>query len=186
MSLPAGISGTLRRMHGGKLGATVATGDTPNSTREAKKIRQSEPGHAEFRNRQMAYAIFRVTLGLNIFLHGFVRILTGPSAFEAHTEQLFTNTFLPAGQVHLFLSILPYIEAAVGSLILVGLFTFWALAAGALLMLVLIFGTAARQDWTTVGIQTAYGLFYYFLISRNQDNWLAIDCLFANRRVISE
>jgi thiosulfate dehydrogenase [quinone] large subunit len=134
----------------------------------------------------MAYAIFRVTLGLNIFLHGFVRILSGPSAFEAQTEKLFSNTFLPAGQVHFFLSILPYIEAAVGSLIFVGLFTLWALVAGALLMLVLIFGTAARQDWTTVGIQTAYGLFYYFLISRNQDNWLAIDCLFANRRVIPE
>jgi thiosulfate dehydrogenase [quinone] large subunit len=141
-------------------------------------------GNTESRNRRTAYAIFRVTLGLNIFLHGFVRILTGSSAFEAHTEQLFTNTFLPAGQVHFFLSILPYIEAAVGSLIFVGLFTFWALVAGALLMLVLIFGTAARQDWTTVGIQTAYGLFYYFLISRNQDNWVAIDCLFANRRVM--
>ena len=87
----------------------------------------------------MAYAIFRVTLGLNIFLHGFVRILTGPSAFEAQTEKLFTSTFLPAGQVHFFLSVLPYIEAAVGSLIVVGLFTFWALVAGALLMLVLIF-----------------------------------------------
>ncbi len=164
----------------------MATADTPNSTREVKKIRQLGPGNVEFRNRRMAYAIFRVTLGLNIFLHGFVRILTGPSAFEAQTEKLFSNTFLPAGQVHFFLSILPYIEAAVGSLVVVGLFTFWALVAGALLMLVLIFGTAARQDWTTVGIQTAYGLFYYFLISRNQDNWLAIDCLFANRRVIPE
>lgn len=164
----------------------MATADTPNSTREVEKISQLGPGNTEFRNRRTAYAIFRVTLGLNIFLHGFVRILTGPSAFEAQTERLFTNTFLRAGQVHFFLSILPYIEAAVGSLIVVGLFTFWALVAGALLMLVLIFGTAARQDWTTVGIQTAYGLFYYFLISRNQDNWLAIDCLFANRRAVRE
>ena len=163
----------------------MATGDTPNSTRE-EKTRQLGPGNAEIRNRRMAYAIFRATLGLNIFLHGFVRILTGPSVFEAQTEKLFSSTFLPAGQVHFFLSILPYIEACVGFLILVGLFTFWALVAGALLMLVLIFGTAARQDWTTVGIQTAYGLFYYFLISRNQDNWLAIDCLFANHRVSIE
>jgi thiosulfate dehydrogenase [quinone] large subunit len=158
----------------------VAIADMPNSTREAEKTRRPAPGNTESRNRRTAYAIFRVTLGLNIFLHGFVRILTGPSAFEAQTEKLFTNTFLPAGQVHFFLSILPYMEASAGFLIAIGLFTFWALVAGALLMLVLIFGTAARQDWTTVGIQTGYGLFYYFLISRNQDNWLAIDFLFAS------
>jgi hypothetical protein len=102
-------------------------------------------------------------------------------AFEIQTEKLFTATFLPAGQVHFFLSVLPYIEAAAGALMLLGLFTFWALVAGALLMLVLIFGTGARQDWATVGLQTTYGLFYYFLISRNGDNWLALDCLFLKR-----
>ena len=144
---------------------TVATIDLANSAPEA-------------RNRRTAYAIFRVTLGLNIFMHGFVRILTGRTAFEIQTEKLFTATFLPAGQVHFFLSVLPYIEAAAGALMLLGLFTFWALVAGALLMLVLIFGTGARQDWATVGLQTTYGLFYYFLISRNGDNWLALDCLF--------
>jgi thiosulfate dehydrogenase [quinone] large subunit len=138
--------------------------------------------NVDSRNRRAAYAIFRITLGFNIFLHGFVRILTGPTIFEANTEKLFATSFLPTGGVHFFLSVLPYLEAIVGALILVGLLTFWALVAGALLMLVLIFGTGSRQDWTGVGLQTAYGLFYYFLISRNQDNWLSIDCIIANRK----
>ena len=159
----------------------MATTETSTSTFETGRrvpLPHTDPGG---RNRRMAYAIFRVTLGLNIFLHGFVRILTGPGTFEANTEKLFTATFLPMVGVHFFLSVLPYIEAVTGALLLVGLFTFWALVAGALLMLVLIFGTGARQDWNTVGTQTLYGLFYYFLIAHNEYNWLSVDCFFRKR-----
>lgn len=164
---------------------TVTTTHVMNSTVETENASGLKERNVDSRNRRTAYAIFRMTVGLNIFLHGFVRILTSRVAFETQTEKLFATTFLPIGQVHFFLSILPYIEATVGLLIILGLFTFWALVGGALLMLVLIFGTGARQDWTTVGLQTLYGLFYYFLIFRNEDNWLAIDCLFARRRELA-
>jgi thiosulfate dehydrogenase [quinone] large subunit len=129
------------------------------------------------RNRGIAYALFRLTLGLNIFFHGFFRIVGGRQNFVAQTEKLFTNTFLPTWQVHLFLSVLPFLEVAVGLFLILGLLTMWALIGGALLMMVLIFGTAARQDWTTVGLQTLYGLFYFVLISRMQDNCFALDNL---------
>lgn len=129
------------------------------------------------RNHRIAYALFRLTLGLNIFFHGFIRILMGRQIFVAQTEKLFTNSFLPMWQVHLFLSILPFLEVLVGLFLILGLLTMWALVGGALLMMVLIFGTATRQDWNTVGTQTLYGLFYFFLISRMHDNCFALDRL---------
>jgi thiosulfate dehydrogenase (quinone) large subunit len=133
------------------------------------------------RNHQIAYGLFRLTLGLNLFFHGFIRILVGRQAFVAQTEKLFTNTFLPMWQVHLFLSILPFLEVPIGLFMALGLFTMWALIGGALLMMVLIFGTATHQDWNTVGTQTLYGLFYYFLISRMQDNCFSLDSLRTKR-----
>ena len=157
------------------MAAINATEVSGESRADSRSSSAASPGS---RNRRMAYAIFRVTLGFNIFLHGFVRVLTGPGTFEANTEKLFTSTFLPMGGVHFFLSVLPFIEVLVGACLLVGFLTLWAAVGGALLMLVLIFGTAARQDWNTVGLQTIYGLFYYLLISRNEDNWLSVDCLF--------
>lgn len=148
----------------------MATTETLNASRGAAEQDAS-------RNHQIAYALFRLTLGLNIFFHGFIRIVMGRQTFVAQTEKLFTNTFLPMGQVHFFLSILPFLEVLVGLFLILGLLTLWALVGGALLMLVLIFGTATRQDWNTVGTQTLYGLFYFFLISRLHDNCFALDNL---------
>jgi thiosulfate dehydrogenase [quinone] large subunit len=65
----------------------------------------------------------------------------------------------------------------VGLFLILGLFTMWSLIGGAFLIMVLILGTAARQDWNTVGTQTLYGLFYFFLISRLHDNCFALDNL---------
>ena len=145
------------------------------ATRESLSSARDGADRDVSRNHQIAYALFRLTLGLNIFFHGFIRILTGRQIFVAQTEKLFTNSLLPLWQVHLFLSVLPFLEALFGLFLILGLFTMWALVGGALLMMVLIFGTAIRQDWNTVGTQTLYGLFYFFLISRMHDNCFALD-----------
>ena len=74
-------------------------------------------------NHQLAYALFRLTLGLNIFFHGFIRIVVGRQNFcRLQTEKLFTNSLLPMWLVHSFLSILPFLEVLVGVLIILGLF----------------------------------------------------------------
>ena len=39
-----------------------------------------------------------------------------------------------------------------------GLFTRWALTLGGLLITVLVFGTAMRSDWNTVGVQMIYAI----------------------------
>jgi hypothetical protein len=63
-----------------------------------------------------------------------------------------------------------------------GLFTRWALTLGGLLITALIFGTALRSDWTTVGIQMIYAITYYLLLLNRVDNAFSLDALFRADR----
>jgi thiosulfate dehydrogenase (quinone) large subunit len=131
-------------------------------------------------DRKLAYAVFRLSLGINLLIHGAGRFLGrgGVEAFSSKTTTEFAGTALPAGLVHAFLIVLPYAEFILGVLVLVGLFTRWALTLGGLLITALIFGTALRGDWTTVGIQMIYAIIYYLLLLNRADNALSLDALF--------
>ena len=126
------------------------------------------------RNLQIAYALFRITLGLDMFLHGVMRIPILGTFVDA-TTKLFDNSFLPTALVRGFLTILPFPEGIIGALLIFGFFTRYALIAGSVTMIILIFGTSTRQDWTTVGLQMVYALYYYLMLARLDDNWLAVD-----------
>jgi thiosulfate dehydrogenase (quinone) large subunit len=126
------------------------------------------------RNLQIAYALFRITLGLDMFLHGVMRMPT-LGAWVDTTTKLFDNSFLPTALVRGFLYILPFPETLIGALLILGFFTRGALVAGSVTMIILVFGTGTRQDWTTVGLQMVYALYYYLMLARLDDNWLAVD-----------
>ena len=126
------------------------------------------------RNVQIAYALFRITLGLDMFLHGVMRIPI-LRAFVDTTSKLFEVSFLPMALVRGFLYVLPFPEALIGALLIFGFWTRQALVAGSVVMIILVLGTATRQDWTTVGLQMIYALYYYLMLARLDDNWLAID-----------
>src|SRR5580692_8883802 len=94
-------------------------------------------------DRQLAYLVFRLTLGINILVHGAGRIFgPGVEAFAATTGAEFTKTALPPILVHAFLVVLPFVELLLGTLTTVGLLTRWSLTLGGLFMTVLVFGTA--------------------------------------------
>ena len=93
----------------------------------------------------------------------------------------FTETPLPMPMVWWFLAVLPFIEAVIGFLMIVGLKTRWALLGGGLLMAVLVFGTAIRSDWNALGTQMIYVFCYYFLISHSQRDSYGVD-VWWNRR----
>ena len=135
-------------------------------------------------DRRMAYGIFRLALGINILIHGMGRILgPGASGFAAKTVQEFMSTPLPHWAVYGFLLVLPFIEAGLGVLLTLGLFTRWALAAGGLLMVCLIFGTSMRSDWTTVGIQMIYAIIYFLLLFYRRYNLFSVDSFVTRTRV---
>ncbi len=133
-------------------------------------------------DRQLAYGIFRLTLGINILVHGAGRIFgPGADAFAATTAVEFAKTPLPAGMVHAFLLMVPFAELVLGALTAFGLFTRWSLALGGLLITVLVFGTAMRSDWNTVGVQMIYAITYYFLLVHRSSNRFSLDGLMERR-----
>jgi thiosulfate dehydrogenase [quinone] large subunit len=130
-------------------------------------------------DRQLAYAVFRLTLGINILVHGAGRIFgPGAEAFATTTAAEFSKTPLPAGMVHAFLVVVPFAEVVLGVLTTLGLFTRWALTLGGLLIAALVFGTAMRSDWNTVGVQMIYAITYYLLLVNRSSNRFSIDALF--------
>ena len=133
-------------------------------------------------DRRLAYAILRLTLGLNIYIHGTSRILRGVQQnFVVKYESQYATTILPVPVAHVALTMIPYIEAVMGGLLFIGLWTRGALAAGGLLMLVLVFGTAIRQDWNALNIQMLYALVYYVLLTLRHYNCFSIDTNFLNK-----
>jgi thiosulfate dehydrogenase (quinone) large subunit len=127
-------------------------------------------------DRELAYAVFRLTLGINILVHGAGRIFgPGVEAFASTTAAEFSKTALPAGMVHAFLVVVPFAELVLGVLTTLGLFTRWALALGGLLIAALVFGTAMRSDWNTVGVQMIYAITYYLLLVNRGYNRFSLD-----------
>jgi thiosulfate dehydrogenase [quinone] large subunit len=84
--------------------------------------------------------------------------------------------------LHAFLTVLPFAEFILGGLITLGLFTRWALTLRGLLITALIFGTALRHDWTTMGIQMIYAITYYLLLLNRADKAFSVDALFRVHR----
>jgi len=124
-----------------------------------------------------AYVLLRVTLGLNICLHGVVRWTKGLHSFAESLVPLFANTPLPPWSVFDFGYVIPILEALVGAAVLVGLQTRRALQAGSILMLVLMFGSSLREDWPTVGIQLTYSVVYCIVIAGSRFDDFGIDRL---------
>ena len=61
------------------------------------------------RNVTIAYLLLRVTLGVNICVHGISRIIGGPSAFAHSLVTPFQKTLLPAWAVFGFGLVLPWL-----------------------------------------------------------------------------
>lgn len=136
----------------------------------------------KFRRRgpALAFLLMRLTLGLNICMHGLSRLAAGP-VFANSLVPMFQNTALPVWSVHIFGLILPWAEAILGFLLLIGLCTSVVLLAGSLLILVLTFGTTLRQDWSTAGVQLIYAAIYAALLALDRWNDYSLDRLLSLR-----
>jgi thiosulfate dehydrogenase [quinone] large subunit len=129
----------------------------------------------------LAYALLRITLGINIAIHGISRIVAGPAAFVATLTKQFAGTPLPHFAVQGFAYALPWAEALIGLLLLFGAFTRGALIAGALLIAVLTFGSTLHQDWDVAGLQLIYAVVYFLLLALLRHNALSVDGLLSRR-----
>jgi thiosulfate dehydrogenase [quinone] large subunit len=128
-------------------------------------------------NKALSYALMRVALGINIFGHGFFRILSGVGAFAHGAVQGMDKGPLPHALSLGFLYATPFLELTLGTLLLLGLFTRLALAAGALFVIALTFGTVSTQNWQGAGGQLLYSLAFFVLLWTVEANRLSVDGL---------
>jgi thiosulfate dehydrogenase [quinone] large subunit len=126
-------------------------------------------------DRRIAYALLRVVIGVNLAVHGISRLLAGPHAFAASLTGMFHATPLPPWLVAAFALVLPWVEAALGLLILFGLATRYALIAASLTILALTFGSTLRQDWESAGLQLIYAAIYAALLAFRSENLYSLD-----------
>ncbi|MFL2547337.1 MAG: DoxX family membrane protein [Candidatus Rariloculaceae bacterium] len=147
----------------GQIDSNIASGDSPS-------------------NAQIGFFLFRVTIGVNMFFHGFMRPFTGLSAWEQPLAATFVDTYLPMPLVHTVLYSLPFYEMVLGVLLVLGLFTRAAAIGGAVMMLGLLYGNTAKQDWATVGNNMHYTLYFAGMLALQRFDWLALD----NRRAATE
>ena len=113
---------------------------------------------------QLAQLIMRLGLGINMAMHGLVRI-PKLGAFVAKTGAGFADTILPAVLTNGFLYALPVVELASGLLILAGSrFIKWGYFIGGLTIAALLFGTTLKEDWGTVGSQVVYVIAFYLAL----------------------
>ena len=126
-------------------------------------------------DRSLAYAFFRVFLGVNIAVHGASRIYSGVAAFATEQVSEFAKTPLPSQMVYLFSVSLPFAEALIGVLIFVGLWSRLAYCVGFLLMINLTFGSTLRQDWTAAVWQLLYAFAYAALLAFREHNRYSVD-----------
>ena len=116
------------------------------------------------KKKQAAYAIFRFTFGINMFLHGATRTGGNAAPFIEHMIKMFENSIMPEWFVRAFAVAVIPLEIAVGISLILGLFTFAGGTAGALLMSCFVFGACLLQNWSLAGAQMVYVIGFFFLL----------------------
>jgi thiosulfate dehydrogenase (quinone) large subunit len=156
---------------------------TPSPQRASLEKNVNSPEKPRRCGPALAFLLLRLTLGINICMHGVSRIAAGPATFANSLIPMFQNTPLPAWSIHAFGLILPWAEAILGFLLLIGFCTSLALLGGSLLILILTFGTTLRQDWNTASVQLIYAAVYAALLALVRWNYYSVDRLVSHSQI---
>ena len=129
-----------------------------------------------------AFLLLRLGIGTSSFGHGLVRI-PKLDKFSQGMINEFQHSMLPESLVTAFAYALPFAELIIGLLLLLGLFTRHALVAGAIVMILLIFGTTAIEQWNNLNSQLIHLLFLAGLLPFvDQYNTYALDKVIRKTR----
>lgn len=130
----------------------------------------------------IAYAIFRLTFGVNIGFRGIVRIANGLDNFTAGLLKQFAVTSFPLGAVSAFGHTVPLVETVVGILLILGLWTRGALIIGGLMMTALTFGTMFLQNFDLAWLQLTYAMAFFALLALRSWNLISLDARLRSSR----
>lgn len=144
-------------------------------------MNETERKNESKRDREIAYGILRLALGVNLFGHAFVRTLNGATGFVNWLVEHMSGTALPPWLVRPFGYFLTGEEFLVGALLAVGLYTRPALVFGSLVMIALTWGTVLKQDWPTTAFQLIYSIVFFLLLFFREYNCFSLDELRKKR-----
>ena len=130
-------------------------------------------------DKTLSYALLRIALGVNFAGHGLTRIHNGVGNFAHTTAEHLARSPLPHSFVLGFGYAIPWIEAALGLTLILGLGTRAALVAGAAFMMALTVGVTANQQWDVAGQQLLYSLLFFVLLFHREWNGLSVDARLA-------
>jgi thiosulfate dehydrogenase [quinone] large subunit len=123
-----------------------------------------------------SFLLLRLAIAISMFGHGLVR-LPKLATFSNWMVGSFENSMLPKIIVTPFSYILPIAEFAIGLFLLLGIFTKPSLVAGAVVMLILLFGTSMIENWEAIPSQLIHIAFFALLLHFADYNSWAIDTL---------
>ncbi|MCM0667971.1 DoxX family protein [Flavobacterium tyrosinilyticum] len=123
-----------------------------------------------------SFLLLRLAIAISMFGHGLVR-LPKLASFSNWMVGSFENSMLPKIIVTPFSYILPIAEFAIGLFLLLGIFTKSSLIAGAVVMLILLFGTSMIENWEAIPSQLIHIAFFALLLHFADYNSWAIDTL---------
>jgi thiosulfate dehydrogenase [quinone] large subunit len=126
-------------------------------------------------DKSLAYALLRISLGVNFAGHGLIRIYNGVGAFAATTAEHLAKSPLPHSFAYAFSYAIPFLEAVLGLTLILGVFTRVSLICGTVFMMLLTIGVTANQQWDVAGQQLLYSLVFFLLLYLNEHNALALD-----------
>lgn len=132
------------------------------------------PSAAEERDRAVAYALLRLAVGTSLFGHGLVR-LPKLTAFHAQLVGEFKASILPEILVSPCAYVLPFVEAAVGALLIAGALTRAAAIAGGLVMIILVFGSTTIEHFGVIGEQLIHVSLLAALLMFRRHNTYSVD-----------
>ncbi|AQX90597.1 MULTISPECIES: DoxX family membrane protein [Elizabethkingia] len=122
----------------------------------------------------VSYLMLRILAGISFFGHGLVRI-PKLNAFSQWMTDAFSKSILPQSLVTPFSYILPIAEFLIGLLLLLGLFSEKAFAAGFVVMLVLMLGTCLIENWEALPSQMIHALILIALYQFIAANSFSLD-----------
>lgn len=119
------------------------------------------------KNEEFGYLLARLSIGMSFFGHGLIRLPELDSYSDA-VAYSFRKSVLPGSLVHDLAYIFPLLALLIGILLLIGLFTRFAIFTGVILMLILIIGSSLIGRWDNVFIHMVYGAYlaalYWYLV----------------------
>lgn len=126
-------------------------------------------------HRALAYALLRITVGVMFLSYGIGKFVMGPARFAVGLRERLAESVLPPSLVGLFGLVLPFAEVTIGALLVLGLFTRFALVLAALLMIALTFGAVMEPSPPTVAANVNYALIIALLLWLVEHNGYALD-----------